>query len=77
MSNWIDAEIIPPKGCIGDTEIWCKSYIIHDEYINNKHCRRIEIYGPAFKLIIIYECLGGFYARNGIIGREIYKYKYE
>lgn len=77
MSNWIDAEIIPPKGCIGDTEIWCKSYIIYDEYINNKHCRRIETYGSAFKPIIIYECLDGFYAGNVFTGGKIYKYKYE
>ena len=44
MSNWIDAEIIPPKECYGDTKIWCQSYMIMDEYINNKHYRRIKPY---------------------------------
>ncbi len=77
MSNWIDAEIIPPKECYGDTKIWCQSYMIMDEYINNKHYRRIKPYGLAFKPTIVYECINGFYARNHITGGEIYKYKYE
>lgn len=77
MSNWIDAEIIPPKECIGDTKTWCKAYIIIPEYIDDKCYRFIETCGSAFEANIIHEYIDGFFARNNITGGRIYKYKYE
>ena len=60
MSNWIDAEIIPPKECDCDTKTWCKAYIIIPEYIDCKWHRFIETCGPAFEANIIHEYTDGF-----------------
>ena len=77
MSNWIDAEIIPPKEYDGDTKTWCKAYIIIPEYIDCKYYRFIETCGPAFEANIIHEYTDGFFAGNHITGGRIYKYKHE